>query len=145
MYSLLYLSVATKLMQQEELQEILEQSRISNKDHQLTGCLAYIEGRIKQDYHGRFIQVLEGVEEDVLNVFERIKRDYRHKEVTVIKQGLIANRYFKSWDMGFEKIVLDSNSNLKGFFQLEPELLMQDGDINNNILLDFMKSFYKQL
>jgi hypothetical protein len=145
MYSLVYLSVAPRVMQQEELIEILEQSKTWNKDHNLTGCLAYIEGKIKEEYHCRFIQVVEGSEHDVVSVFKKIQKDTRHKEVTVIKQGQIKNRNFGDWEMGFEKISLGSNSTLLDFFKLDLKLLANDGDISNNMLLNFMKSFYKQL
>jgi len=47
--------------------------------------------------------------------------------------------------MGFEKVTLGPQSNLQSFFKLDPALLAEDGDINNNILMGFMKSFYQQL
>jgi hypothetical protein len=125
MYTLIYISVATKVMQQEALSEILEQSRASNKERSLTGCLAYIEGGISDEQHCRFIQV--------------------HKEVTVIKQGPIKDRNFGDWEMGFEKITLSPKSALQGFFNLDPQILTKDGDMEDNMLLDFMKSFYKHL
>jgi hypothetical protein len=145
MYSLIYLSVATRVMQQEQLIEILEQSRPWNKDHDLTGCLAYIEGKLKQGHHCTFIQVLEGPENEVVSIFEKIQKDTRHKQVTIIKQGLIENRNFRDWDMGFEMISFGSKSSLQAFFRLDPQVLADDGDIKNNMLLDFMQSFYKQL
>jgi hypothetical protein len=145
MYSLIYLSVATSIMQQEELVNILEHSRPSNKERDITGCLAYIEGQIDSEEYCRFIQVLEGPEQEVLNVFEKIQKDTRHEGVTLIKQGPIKNRNFQDWEMGFEKITLSSNSKLKGFFDLDPQILAKEGDIENNMLLDFLKSFYNHL
>jgi hypothetical protein len=145
MYTLIYISVATKVMQQEALSEILEQSRASNKERSLTGCLAYIEGGISDEQHCRFIQVLEGPEFEVLSVFQNIQKDTRHKEVTVIKQGPIKDRNFGDWEMGFEKITLSPKSALQGFFNLDPQILTKDGDMEDNMLLDFMKSFYKHL
>lgn len=145
MYSLIYLSIADKVFQQYELTEILEQSRSWNKDHDLTGCLAYIEGNIMQEPHCRFIQVLEGPKHEVLGIFEKIQHDPRHTEVSIIKQGQIERRNFESWEMGFEKVNLGSRSALQNFFKLDPVLLASHGDINSNILMDFMKSFYEQL
>lgn len=145
MYSLIYLSVATSVMHEEELIEILEQSRPFNKDHNLTGCLAYIEGKINHEQQCRFIQVLEGPEDEVVGVFKKIQKDKKHTKVSIIKQGRIENRNFGRWEMGFEKISLGPNSPLQEFFTLDPQLLAEDGDIENNILLDFMRSFYKHL
>jgi len=45
--------------------------------------------------------------------------------------------------MRFEKINLNSNSILQEFFKLDQQVLAEDGDINNNMLLDFMRCFYK--
>ncbi len=145
MYYLLYFSVAAKMMQQPELLEILEHSRRSNKARDITGCLAYIEGRVEEDHFCRFIQVLEGPEQAVLDVYEKIENDPRHHTVTLVKQGIIDARNFASWEMGFEKVVLASNSMLKGFFELDPEILRQEGDLESNLLLDFMKSFNQQM
>ncbi len=145
MHSLIYISVAPKVVAEETLFEILEQSRISNKARDITGCLAYIEGTIKGEYHCRFIQILEGPESEVISLFDKIKQDSRHTDVSLIKAGVIEKRNFGSWEMGFEKINLSSNSSLKGFFNLDPEILASEGDINNNMLLDFMKSFYTHL
>jgi hypothetical protein len=145
MYSLIYISVATKVMQQETLSEILEQSRASNKERNLTGCLAYIEGGTNNEQHCRFIQVLEGPEFEVLSVFKNIQKDTRHTEVTLIKQGPMKNRNFSDWQMGFEKITLSPKSALQGFFNLDPEILATEGDMEDNMLLNFMKSFYKHL
>ena len=145
MHSLIYISVAPGVIPEETLFEILEQSRISNKARDITGCLAYIEGTINGEYHCRFIQVLEGPEHEVVSLFNKIKQDSRHTDVSLIKSGTIEKRHFESWEMGFEKINLSSNSSLKDFFNLDPEILARDGDINNNMLLDFMKSFYTHL
>jgi len=145
MYSLIYLSIAPKALDQDELAEILRQSRPSNKAHDLTGCLAYIEGIIEYEQQCRFIQVLEGPELAVLNVFEKIQSDNRHTEVTLIHKGPIESRNFGLWEMGFEKISFSSGSPLKEFFQIDPQLLSEYGDINDNMLLEFMKSFYQHL
>jgi hypothetical protein len=145
MYTLIYSSIAAHAMQQYELSQILESARLSNRENDITGCLAYIEGLIREDRHCVFIQVLEGPEHAVLGIYEKIRNDSRHIAVTTIKQGHIANRNFDSWEMGFEKIKLSADSPLQGFFSLHPDILAADGDIKNNILLNFMKSFYQSL
>lgn len=144
-YTLIYSSIAAHAMQQYELSQILETARLSNKENEITGCLAYIEGLVSGDRHCLFIQVLEGPEHAVLGVYEKIRNDSRHIAVTTIKQGHIHHRNFDSWEMGFEKIKLSANSPLQGFFSLHPDILAADGDIKDNILLNFMKSFYQSL
>jgi hypothetical protein len=138
----MYMSIASEAMSIEQLDEILRESKTWNKSHNLTGFLAYVEGKEKGMNSCRFIQVLEGPEEEVVGIFRSIENDYRHMYVTVIKEGPIQKRHFGSWEMGFEKINLDTNVDLQGFFDLDPEALADDGDIENNMLLDFMKVFY---
>ncbi|MFD2284996.1 hypothetical protein GJU39_17490 [Pedobacter petrophilus] len=145
MYSLLYTSTATEVMQPTALKEILRYSRSWNKDHHLTGCLAYIEGMLGDTHHCKFIQVLEGPENEVIALFKNIQKDSRHHSVTLIKQGKIEKRHFDSWEMGFEKMQLENNPILQDFFKLDPQLIAIHGTINNNMMMDFMRSFYDYL
>lgn len=144
-YTLMYSSIAAHAMQQYELSLILEQARFSNKQNGITGCLAYIEGLIRGEKHPLFFQILEGPQDIISTMYEKIHNDTRHTAVTTIKQGFIEKRNFPSWEMGFETIKLAEDSPLQGFFSLSPYVLAADGDINNNLLLNFMKSFYQSL
>lgn len=144
-YCLIYISDALKAMQNSELKEILEYSKKQNKSRNITGYLVYVEGKTNMQNYGRFIQVLEGPESEVTELFKRIVGDERHEKVTLIKNGMINSRNFSAWEMGFERISLDKNPTLQGFFNLNHKVLSFDGDMNNNMLLDFMKSFYKTI
>lgn len=144
-YCLIYISDALKAMRNTELKQLLEASQERNKNRDITGCLVYIEGKISTENYGKFIQVLEGPESEVIELFKNIQIDSRHKKIALIKNGLINNRNFSTWEMGFERMNLDNNPTLKGIFDLNYKILSLDGDMNNNMLLDFMKSFYKGL
>lgn len=145
MYSLLYISIATQAMQLSGLKEILVYSRTRNRDHGITGCLVYIEGIIGECQHCRFIQVLEGSENEIMTLYNSIRRDPRHHSVTLIKSGLVKQRYFETWEMGFERIKLEDNPILLRFFDLNLALVSSHGDITNNMLMEFMRSFYYDL
>ena len=145
MYSLIYTSIAKKVMQPAALKEILRYSRTWNKDHNVTGCLAYIEGMIGDRHYCRFIQVLEGPEHEVTDLFGNIQKDSRHCAVTLIKKGAVEKRYFETWEMGFEKMKIEDNPILQSFFKLDPQLIAVHGNITNNMLMDFMRSFYNYL
>lgn len=144
-YCLIYISDALKAMQNSELKEILEYSQKQNKSRNITGYLVYVEGKTSMQNYGRFIQVLEGPESEVTKLFKSIVADERHEKVTLIKNGIINSRNFSAWEMGFERISLDNDPTLQGFFNLNHKVLSLDGDMNNNMLLDFMKSFYKTI
>jgi hypothetical protein len=140
---MMYMSIASEAMSQEQLEEILAESKSWNRAHNLSGFLAYVEGELRGMKFCRFIQVLEGPKEEVLGIFECIERDHRHMHVSVVKEGAISNRNFGSWEMGFEKINLDANVELQEFFELDPEALADHGNLQHNMLLDFMKAFYR--
>jgi hypothetical protein len=144
LYTILYTSHAVKVFNQSELLTIVNQSRIWNHAHDITGCLAYVEGVLNGYVLCQFIQVLEGSEKEVKDIFNKIKADPRHLDVSVIKEGVIYNRKFSDWRMGFEEIQLNENPMLKSFFSLDTGVLAADGDIEDNILMQFMKSFCDQ-
>ena len=96
MLSLLYVSTSIKLFSEEELLEMLKVSRDNNKALDITGLLLY-KG-------GNFMQVLEGPDEVVNSLYEKIKLDPRHKDVTVISSEQIPARQFPAWEMAFQNL-----------------------------------------
>ena len=84
-----------------ELQSILASCRANNARMQVTGALLY--------NFGSFAQVLEGPLQSVESVFEKIQRDERHSEVTVVQSGMVEQRQFPDWSMAFA-----SNSSIEG-------------------------------
>jgi hypothetical protein len=144
LYTILYMSHAVKAFDKTELSEIVNESRIWNHAHDITGCLAYVEGILNGDVLCQFIQVLEGDKNEVKDIFNKIQSDERHLHVSVIKEGFIRNRKFHDWRMGFEEIQLKDNPILHSFFSMNPTLLAEDGDTENHILMQFLKSFCDQ-
>jgi hypothetical protein len=148
-HHIIYISTATHLMTDEELSKILEESRQSNSEHEITGMLLYIEGifasagnrSIESASRGRFMQILEGKEEEVEETFSKIKQDERHFDIITLKNSAVTGRYFESWQMGFKKL---SGSDLKDsslFFN--PDIVFaaaNDPDQSNP--LNFLRSFY---
>ena len=74
-----------------ELQQILRSAREKNAAASVTGALLF-----NDEY---FAQVLEGPRLAVEAVFERIQRDRRHSQVTVVENGWAATRDFPDWAM----------------------------------------------
>jgi Sensors of blue-light using FAD len=96
LHCLIYTSVATQKMTDEELKAILQKARPHNCQLQITGMLLY------QDPF--FMQILEGEEDIIQQQFERIAKDSRHHKVTIIYKKSIDERNFSDWTMGFNKI-----------------------------------------
>ena len=104
---LVYVSTATTPMSGQDLKELLEQSRERNTRHAVTGMLLY--------KNRRFIQLLEGREDDVQAVFESIKRDERHEDIQLLWYLYSQFRDFPDWTMGFRNIEDVDARKLKGF------------------------------
>ncbi len=90
---LAYTSVATVGFQEDELTRILQQSRTYNTSVDITGVLLYVRGS--------FIQVLEGKKAAVEALYEHIKKDPRHSNVTLLLNRPIVQRLFPNWAMGY--------------------------------------------
>lgn len=94
--SLIYASSATKLMSQQELTELLKVTHKNNPPLKLTGLLLYNQGN--------FIQALEGPEETVLQVYQKIQKDPRHHNIILLGKQSIEKRQFPNWAMGFRNL-----------------------------------------
>ncbi len=75
------------------VEQILDASRRNNGPAGITGALLF--------NGGAFAQVLEGPRHAVELTFERIQRDLRHGEVTVLQCGPAEGRGFPDWSMAF--------------------------------------------
>lgn len=96
MFFLIYASAATKPFSQSELLELLEKSHANNSKLGITGMLLYREGN--------FMQLLEGEEESVLNLYDKISADPRHLGIVRFLQGHHDERQFPDWSMGFRNL-----------------------------------------
>lgn len=96
-YKLLYCSRnhigGTPEQQRSEVERILASSRRNNVRQGLTGALLF-----NGDW---FAQVLEGSLQAVEAAFERIQRDDRHSDVTLLESGYVAGRDFGEWSMAY--------------------------------------------
>ena len=149
LFYLIYISKSAKTMSDDSLQQILETSRAWNVQHAITGMLIYVEGKfmspnkanIDEVLEGRFIQVLEGPESDVMEIFELIRKDNRHHGLMVLKTGGLSERNFKDWHMGFKRI--NNHNNDEGFIHLDDWFAADRPDSGDNTPLKFLKSFYQ--
>ena len=76
-----------------EIRAILAASQKNNTPVGVTGALMFNSGC--------FAQVLEGQREVLESTFERIQRDDRHGDVSLLAFEPIAERVFGEWSMGF--------------------------------------------
>ena len=75
------------------MRDLQKQAIAKNTVAKLSGALAH------DDLW--FIQVLEGEEATVKSTFDRILKDPRHANVSIVSKGLVPSRLFGDWSMGF--------------------------------------------
>jgi hypothetical protein len=76
-----------------EIAHILESARRNNSQAGVTGALLYNSGF--------FAQALEGPRGAIEVIFERIQRDTRHGDVTVLESDYEPQRNFSNWSMAY--------------------------------------------
>jgi hypothetical protein len=95
------------------IESILAQSRSKNPELGITGVLCH--------GGGVFMQVLEGGRAPVNELYNRIARDDRHREVTLLHYEEIAERRFSNWTMGQVNLAKINASMLLKYLE-KPEL-----------------------
>lgn len=133
-HCIVYFSFSVKPFSQEDITAILEQSRRSNAEHDITGMLLYMNDSI--------IQVLEGKQEAIEGLFSRIKRDKRHRNVTQVFSRPILDRLFADWSMGYETVTAQELDNIKHIVSLytDERLTLEAGQ---NVVMKMIKLFYE--
>ena len=99
MKHIVYVSQAAKSFSSDEFSGLMKHSRTRNSADEITGLLVY---RYNDDFkRGNFLQVLEGTEEALDDVWRRISGDPRHHTIIVLEEGESDARMFGDWSMGF--------------------------------------------
>lgn len=93
MLTLLYRSDAVALLPFSALADICVRSSANNRRLGVTGFLI--------EHEGTFLQVLEGEADDVVDLFARISRDERHRNLAVLGRWEQPERSFGFWAMNF--------------------------------------------
>jgi blue light- and temperature-responsive anti-repressor len=117
-----------------EIAQILQTARANNKGLNITGALLFSSGY--------FAQVLEGPQVAIEEVFEKIQRDTRHGDVTVLGSQTGGQRDFPEWSMArvqppdgvnsgemaarLEKALLDPGASADGVLGLLRSLVIQE-------------------
>lgn len=95
-----------------EIPEILSRARPRNLSLGVTGLLIFRQGA--------FLQLLEGPEEGVRALFERIRLDRRHEEVVILAEARAAARLYDRWSMAYvdDRLASGSAESLFDLFDL---------------------------
>jgi hypothetical protein len=117
MIQLAYVSSTKGLLTVDEIEKILVGSREKNRKLGITGMLLYKGGNV--------LQVLEGEKEEVVALFEVIRKDERHGGIIQLYQRNIKEGDFPEWTMGFHELNTENARRLEGFSEfLDPRFDM---------------------
>jgi len=104
-YYLLYIGIARNKFTSADFDQLLEQARSRNEHLGITGKLLHCEDT--------FIQLLEGIEVAVKEVYKSISDDERLIAVKMITTGKSDERYYQDWSMAFEDITIEEINQIE--------------------------------
>lgn len=96
MFTMVYKSQAEENLDDAAIEKIVQDTKARNKKKNITGFFLY--------HAGEFIQLLEGEENAVKALFDKIKKDQRHRKVRVLSMEESVLRIFANWSMIYSKI-----------------------------------------
>ncbi|MBF0266397.1 MAG: BLUF domain-containing protein [Gammaproteobacteria bacterium] len=129
---IIYTSDASPSFNEKYLPQLVESCQKQNTELGVSGILLYGTGK--------FLQVLEGDETEIDNIFIRILKDERHQNIIVIEENTIKKKDFENWSMGFS--LFNSNELNESLSSIETAELSEkalstfrvsDSAISNNI------------
>jgi len=103
---LLYISYESYFLTEDDLQLIMASSLRNNQRLKLTGLLLHSRGS--------FMQLLEGEDENVLDMWLQLHDDPRHRDLRLLIHEPITERSFPDWAMSF-RVVEPSQLPKQGF------------------------------
>jgi len=131
MIRITYLSQAAPSFSSIDLLFLLEQCHKNNPKQGLTGLLIF--------GNQTFLQTIEGEQNVVEALIEKIAIDKRHTKFQVLSRQSIENRQYTDWAMGFEKLTEETiadSPELKNFVlsDFNPEYLSSNGTVIESLL-----------
>ncbi len=91
MHRILYRSVASDDFRSDDLFKVIEVSARNNPERDVTGFLLYKAGR--------FLQFIEGPQENLGQLLSQLAKDPRHRDVEVLVDTPASRRCFPRWRM----------------------------------------------
>ena len=139
LWQIVYASAATEGFAPADLDAILLSARRRNAALGITGMLLFVDGS--------FLQVLEGTQDRIDELFETIRADSRHCRTVLLLREPIDERSFGDWTMGATTATLTELREAVGtnsFFR-EREPLSRLGEVKlRQLLLLFRSGSYRQ-
>ena len=135
--NLIYASSATQAFTEEELLTLLNQARANNTRLNVTGMLLY--------RGGNFLQVLEGGRTVVKDLFQKIAKDPRHREIIAFSERPVSQRHFGDWSMGFQNLDRINLTDIPGYTPFLDTPLNSEAFQGEGIAYTFLQTFKQHI
>jgi hypothetical protein len=117
---LTYVSRACIGFGKRELRALLDQSRSNNLKNGIRGMLLF------KDHS--FMQVIEGAQSRVDELYDVIRRDPRHERIRLLRRSEDIAPQFNNWNMGFADLDVYDAGDYSHFLTPSASLLDLDGN-----------------
>ena len=130
-FHLVYRSLASTQVDQATVEDILKKARAYNPTQNLTGLLIFRDQT--------FLQLLEGSEVSVMTLYQKILKDSRHTNCSIMMSAQSQQRIYEQWSMAYV-----DGSKAKGSAQSLWDLfdtLIQGDESNSDYIQPILKKF----
>jgi hypothetical protein len=136
MLQALYVSKTSQPMSAEQLLSLLLQCRTNNQACGVTGMLLYSGGT--------FLQAIEGEEEVIEDLLEKILADPRHDNVQLLSKKTVDARQYADWSMGFEEVSDEALGKIEGLRGFSIKDFNFDYLVGNIPVVDTLMQYYRE-
>ena len=102
-----YVSEQSYSLSEMDIEQLLHKSRCANTTKGITGILIFFEGV--------FTQFLEGPEQAIDSLYEKIRLDKRHKEMRELFSGTSPDRFYGDWSMAYKPLDNSKAMEITGY------------------------------
>lgn len=132
------MSSQSRIMSKKSIEEFLFEIREKNKLLTITGILLLIQGK--------FVQYIEGPEDEIEKVYDSISKDSRHTDMILLDSGDLKERQFKDWSMAYKEVEDKQIKRIVGQENLDLEdVFLNQKESKNHPVLAVLYDFVKTL
>jgi hypothetical protein len=142
MIQVTYISHVSEPLSSEQLLALLLQCRTQNAERGITGMLIY--------GNCTFLQTIEGDEDVIDPLMEKISKDGRHEDIRLLTRRSIESRQYADWSMGFAQVTDEGLKDVQGLKDFAAEdftfdYLIGNEPVVNSLMEHFREPNYDQL
>ena len=113
-FSVIYQSNAQPHFTSMDVELMLMKAKQKNKKINVTGCIVYA--------NNKFIQLIQGPKKAIIDLYEEIKADQRHYNVTTLLEQATDHKIWSDWSMAMLDFSGDANNVINSRVLLESYL-----------------------